>query len=109
MTSKQFRAALRKLELTPNDIAKLLNIGLRTVYNYLEHGVTNPPTAILMTLLVQKVIVVDHIIDTHETDFSCTEAQAELFDQAYANMTSMTIGGSSLRSPPPSRRVRKAR
>ena len=96
MTSKQFRAALRKLELQPQDASSLLGIGLRTVYNYLSDGahVTNVPTAIVMTLLVHKKITLNDIVETEQSDFTCTQAQEEAMYRAYGNMKSMTIARS---------------
>jgi DNA-binding transcriptional regulator YiaG len=64
MTSKQLRAALKKLGMKHDQYASLIGLSPRTLRHYLNPamtGVTNVPAAILTTLLVQQKITPDDI------------------------------------------------
>jgi transcriptional regulator with XRE-family HTH domain len=69
MTSKQLRAALKKLGLKQVELAELFGIAESTVGRYAKDGVTNVPTAILLTLLVQRKITVDDVENTRQSPF----------------------------------------
>jgi DNA-binding CsgD family transcriptional regulator len=64
MTSKQLRAALKKLGMKHNQYASLIGLSPRTLRHYLNPampGVTNVPAAILTRLLAKGKITVDDV------------------------------------------------
>jgi predicted transcriptional regulator len=80
MRAEQFAKAIEKLgPLTQERLSNLLGISPSTVKHYLKDGVTNTPTAILMTLVLQKKITVDDIRKTRQSHGPTSAAEEDDF------------------------------
>ena len=78
MTSKQLRAALKKLGMKHDQYASLIGLSPRTLRHYLNPamtGVTNIPAAILTTLLMQQKITVNDIRKTRQSHSPSSKAE----------------------------------
>ena len=61
MNSDQLRALIERLDMTQSAFADLIGVGHRTVRHYVDTGVTNMPTMILIKLLAQRKISIADI------------------------------------------------
>jgi DNA-binding transcriptional regulator YiaG len=59
MTAQQFRAALKRLQLSQLGAARLLNVGDRTARRWAENGVSGPAEILIRLLVAGKITVED--------------------------------------------------
>ena len=61
MTGKQLRKLFKQYQIPQQELADRIGISLRTIAHYADAGVTNVPTATLLTLLAKRRITLDDI------------------------------------------------